>query len=321
MSRLLQILILLVIIPSVTLSCKECVVRVLDWPEAMGTPKQSKYDNGYLKKLAKRFPKAIKVSGKEDMKDKILKHIKKNKCCIKKLIIMGHGSEGNISTGDGRKWESCKHIDGNKSEWEPILKDLKGKFCKKAEITLFGCKTGAGTKGAAKLQTLADFFGVPVRAPTRTVKGSEDEGSIKKDEWQRAVPKGKTPKVKAGKNILEKGQKGKGIDAGNVRKMAVYDAKGKEVAEEQEQVKFNIENPELIRRLIGSIDFEQAFNGTALGADDSAYVYMLLKDGGVSDYYLTLDWRYFGEVVEKGVYTIYPISPEGTELFKEVAIR
>lgn len=302
-------------------SCKECTVRVIDWPDAMGTPQENPgYDNGYLRGLERQFPDAIKASSKEDMKNKILEHLRTQKCCLKKLIIMGHGAQGNISTGDGRVREVCKHINGNRAEWEPILNELKGRFCKGAEIILFGCNVGAGEAGRAKLQELADFFKVPVRAPTRTVYGNENEDSIEGDNWQQEEAAAEGGEAKSVKNILRKAERGKAIDPANVLKIAIYDVSAAPILKKPEEIIFNIEDPELIQRIIGSIDFEKPYDGNLLGADYSAYVYLKLKDETIDEYYLTLDWGYFEQHLD-GSHILYSISPEGVALFEKNAIK
>lgn len=302
-------------------SCKECTVRVIDWPEQMGTPQENPtYDDGGLRDLERQFPDAIKVSGKEDMKNKILEHLRTQKCCLKKLIIMGHGIDGNISTGDGKQRVACKHINGNRNEWEPILNELKGRFCKGAEIILFGCNVGAGEAGRAKLQELADFFKVSVRAPTRSVGGNENEDSIGEGDWQRAEPSRELREVRPAKNILREIDKGKAIDPANVLKMAIYDIGAMPALKKTEEIIFNIEDPELIQQLIGSIDFKKPYDGNLLLADYSAYVYLKLKDESIEQYYLTLDWAYFEQYID-GSHILYPISPDGVALFKENAIK
>lgn len=302
-------------------SCKECTVRVIDWPEVMGTDDENPdWDNGALRGFERQFPDAIKASSKEDMKNKILEHLRTQKCCLKKLIIMGHGAQGNISTGDGRRREVCKHINGNRAEWEPILNELKGRFCKGAEIILFGCDVGAGEAGGAKLKELADFFKVPVRAPTRAVYGNENEDSLGEGDWQKKEPSVELRIIKPARNILKEIDKMKPIDPANVLKMAIYDVGAAATLKKPEEVTFNIDNPELIQQLIGSIDFKKAYEGNLLGADYSAYVYLQLKDGTVGQYYLTLDWAYFEQYID-GSHILSQISPEGIALFMKNAMK
>lgn len=131
----------------------------------------SKNDNGFLTAAAGHFPNPIRVTGKADMVDKVLNKLGEGDC-IKSLTLVGHGAPGDISTGSGTKSESCKYVNGNRAEWEPVLKKLKGKFCAGAKLTLWGCNVGACSKGASKLHELAKFFGVTVEAQTGAVYGN-----------------------------------------------------------------------------------------------------------------------------------------------------
>lgn len=139
---------------------------------------RSDNDNGYLDKAAEKNAgkNPIRCSSKADMVAKILATLGPGDC-IKRLRIIGHGSPGNISTGDGQGWESCKHIDNNRPEWAPALRPLVGRFCTDASIFLEGCNTGAEQDGANKLFALATFFGVTVAAYTGKVYG---DGSTEK---------------------------------------------------------------------------------------------------------------------------------------------
>jgi len=85
-------------------------------------------DNGYLTGKANRNPGCIRATSNEDMVDKVLRKLWS--CdCIRTLKLVGHGSPGNISVGDGQGWESRKHINGNRDEWEAPLSRLRGRFC------------------------------------------------------------------------------------------------------------------------------------------------------------------------------------------------
>lgn len=117
------------------------------WSWGVGT------GTGYLKD-------AIKVHSIADMVNKIRRSLKPGEC-IKSLAIAGHGSNGNISVGDGQTTQAGQHIDGNRAEWEPQLRRLCDKFCPdipEIEILLLGCETGVCDRGAAKLFELATFF-------------------------------------------------------------------------------------------------------------------------------------------------------------------
>ncbi|MFC2078791.1 DUF4347 domain-containing protein [Candidatus Bipolaricaulota bacterium] len=111
----------------------------------------------------------IQATSVEDMVDKILARLGEDGR-IHRLILIGHGSSGNLSMGDGKGHEQGKHIGiGNQAEWTDELDRLKGRFCDNALLTLRGCKTGAKQAGADLVELLADMLGVRVRAPRGTI--------------------------------------------------------------------------------------------------------------------------------------------------------
>ncbi len=89
--------------------------------------------------------------------------------CIKDLNFRGHGAPGAQSVGAGRKINGDKEIDTGKEEWKEALEGLKGKFCEGATITLWGCRVGAGEKGAKKLKDIANYFGITTRGTVNVV--------------------------------------------------------------------------------------------------------------------------------------------------------
>lgn len=103
------------------------------------------------------------VTGMQDMVDKIEAKKKEAGCCLKKLTIMGHGAPGYIEVGSDsiNIWDT--------STWKPILDQLKGNFCKGAEISLGGCSVGADRDGANLLSLIANNLGVKVNAPTHSI--------------------------------------------------------------------------------------------------------------------------------------------------------
>ena len=111
----------------------------------------------------------IRATSVKDMVDKILARLGGDDS-IRKLTIVGHGSAGNISMGDGKGHERGKHIGiRNQAEWNDELNRLKGRFCYNARVTLRGCHTGAEQAGADLVALLADMLGVRVRAPKGSV--------------------------------------------------------------------------------------------------------------------------------------------------------
>lgn len=169
---------------SATVSASEPV------PVDINVVEQSANDNGFLDAAANHFPNPIRVTNFRELAKKVCDALKKGEC-INKLTIAGHGSPGNISTGDGQGWEDGKHMNGNQDKWKPALRGLKGKFCSGAHILLWGCNVGACNKGAAKLHEMAKFFGVSVDAPTGKVYG--DGTAEKGSELQCADPSSEDP--------------------------------------------------------------------------------------------------------------------------------
>lgn len=120
-------------------------------------------DNGY---------DVSRWGSKEEMVSTVLGQLGEGDC-IQNLYLIGHGSPGNISAGDGKGHEHCKHINGDPTDWQDALAPLQGKFCEGAKLHLIGCEVGKGDAGTDKLQALANFLGVTVTAPTVTVKGGD----------------------------------------------------------------------------------------------------------------------------------------------------
>lgn len=98
-----------------------------------------------------------------DMVDKIKEKVKKDKCCIKQLTIMGHGAPGYIEIGE----DSINIWDP--STWKPIFNELKGCFCNDARISLAGCSVGADEDGINLLYLIAKNIGVVVDGPTHSI--------------------------------------------------------------------------------------------------------------------------------------------------------
>lgn len=257
-------------------------------------------DNGYLTGKANLNTGCIRATSKEDMVNKVLGKL--GPCdCIKTLKLVGHGSPGNISVGDGQGWESCKHINGNRDEWETPLSKLKGKFCKNAKILLVGCNVGACDAGAEKLQELADFFGVTVEAPTGKTYSNctEEAGSV----HQIATPGGETPACKPSPSDTKKKKEGKPkgaqklpLNIEDVKSIRIHPAQlGRDVKESKETARV-YSGGENIKRFFSGIDFSHAVNGEGLGADYNAYIFIDQK-GEEKEYMVTADFDYF---LEKG---------------------
>jgi hypothetical protein len=259
-------------------------------------------DNGYLTGKAQKNAGCLRATSKEDMVEKVLQRL--GACnCIKVLKLVGHGSPGNISVGDGQGWETCKHINGNRDEWEKPLSKLKGRFCKDAKILLIGCNVGACDAGASKLQELADFFGVTVEAPTGKTYGdcTEEAGS----EHQIATPGGHKPEHKSSpsdqkkeKEKDKKPERGGGVlfKVEEIRSIAIHPAQLISRLESPRQAAYTYSDEEGIRRFLSGIDATRAINAEGLGADFNAYVFIEFANGS-KEYVVCSDFDYF---LEKG---------------------
>lgn len=119
---------------------------------------------------------------------------------VMKLIIANHGTDGQISMGDGNTREDGKWIgknaDGDKiGAYETFVDALKedGKFGNDAEICLIGCNVGDGDEGQHLVDCLAMDLGVTVRATKGTVTYTErKDGTVEVsqsgDGWAVGTP-------------------------------------------------------------------------------------------------------------------------------------
>ena len=108
----------------------------------------------------------IKAASVEDMVDKVLARLGEGGC-IHRLTLIGHGSAGNLSMGDGKGKEAWKHIGiDNHGEWAADIDRLKGRFSSSALLTLRGCNAGKGPDGRELVDLLHNRLEVKVRAPT-----------------------------------------------------------------------------------------------------------------------------------------------------------
>jgi len=252
-------------------------------------------DNGYLTGKASRNPGALRATSKQDMVDKVLGELGK-KDCIKTLTLVGHGSPGNISVGDGQGWETCKHINGNRNEWESILTKLKGKFCTGGKLILIGCNVGACDNGRNKLKELADFLNVTVEAPTGKTYGncSEEAGS----EHQIATPGEPAPPHKSSPSDAKKKEKDRPggeqkipFDVQAVTGLAIYPAQ-LPVPTELDKIEYDYTDRDRISRFLSGIDFSETIDGTGLGTDYDAYVFLRFGEE-VAEYRICADFDYF----------------------------
>lgn len=119
---------------------------------------------------------------------------------VKKLIIANHGTDGQISMGDGNtrqdgKWIGKNAAGGKLGAYQTFVDALKedGKFAADAEICLIGCNVGDGDAGQKLVDCLAMDLGVKVRATKGTVtytlrKDGTVEVTQSGDGWTVGMP-------------------------------------------------------------------------------------------------------------------------------------
>ena len=95
---------------------------------------------------------------------------------IRKLIIANHGTDGQISMGDGNtrqdgKWIGKDEDNGKLGAYQTFVDalDEAGKFANGAEICLIACNVGDGKEGQNLVDCLAKDLDVTVRATKGTV--------------------------------------------------------------------------------------------------------------------------------------------------------
>jgi hypothetical protein len=274
------------------------------FPKDITVIEDSDNDNGFLTEKAENNPDALRATSVQDMADKVTGSLAEGET-IGTLTLIGHGSPGNISVGDGQGWESGKHIDGNRDEWEGPLGQLKDKFGENGRLVLIGCNVGSCDDGRNKLKELADFLGVPVEAPTGEVYGdcTEEEGS----EHQVAEPgepapphkdspsdtdKKKTDVVSVTTPVSQLTEKQKyPFDVESISGIAIYPMKlKKEYA--REDIQFDFTKKDVIKKFFSQIDFSPPLDGTSLGADYIASVFLKIGDQ-IVEYRIFCDYDYF----------------------------
>ena len=119
---------------------------------------------------------------------------------VRKLVIANHGTDGQISMGDGNTREDGKWIgkdadNGKLGGYQTFVDalDEDGKFANGAEICLIGCNTGDGDEGQNLVDCLAMDLGVTVKATKGTVtytkrKDGTIEVSQSGDGWATGTP-------------------------------------------------------------------------------------------------------------------------------------
>ena len=124
-------------------------------------------DNGYdFVSGVVRFGE-IDVKSVEELVDEVLARLGEDDC-ISDITIIGHGSPGNISVGDGQGHDDQKRIGlGNEAVWGPQLDRIACRFCENGTVYLRGCNTGANGAGARLLHRVKKrLICATVSAPT-----------------------------------------------------------------------------------------------------------------------------------------------------------
>jgi hypothetical protein len=136
----------------------------------------------------------IDVSSVDDMVTQILDSLREGDC-INTLTIIGHGSPGSISVGDGTGRVEGRYIGGAtldpgspayNPEMVTLLGRLTPRFCEDGQAVLRGCNVGNGDLGEMFVQRLADLWGVRVRAHIGTIRAG---GEWTTGEWAEARPR------------------------------------------------------------------------------------------------------------------------------------
>lgn len=159
-------------------------ITVLDWGESW---------NGFNVAGGIATAGEIDASSVENMVEQVEDSLAEGSC-ISSLTIIGHGSPGSISVGDGTGRIEGKHIRGGAldstsdiydAEMARLLARLTPLFCSNATATLRGCNVGDGPLGESFVQNLANLWQVPVRAHVGTIRGG---GYWTTGDWTEADP-------------------------------------------------------------------------------------------------------------------------------------
>ncbi len=120
-------------------------------------------DNGFDENAANDLDGEVRVKDVDDAIKAICDAFdaKGGKVCV---VLIGHGSSGNMSVGDGQKRDDNKRLgldkDGNLTpKTKEFIKKLKGKI---KSLTLFGCSVGEGADGCKLMEGLAGGLGATV---------------------------------------------------------------------------------------------------------------------------------------------------------------
>jgi hypothetical protein len=217
----------------------------------------------------------IDVTSVQDMVNKIKQKKKDDGCdCLKKLTIMGHGAPGYIEIGS----ESMNIWDT--STWKPIFDQLKGCFCKDAEIIFAGCSIGADKDGANFLSVIANCLGVKANAPTHTINqywsGPGEQTAYPGQPPPEPIPEGgdqkKKKKAKGKKKCLMYMQDDKPrlLDIDQLRGFAILK---KQDEPDEITLKKYFDSSKLFRNFVDSLDIYDPFDASDMPFAIDAMVY------------------------------------------------
>lgn len=300
---------------------KECNIVIVE---------DTSSDNGYDWTAGVIRIGEIDASSVSDMVTKILKHLDKEKCCLKSLTIIGHGCPGNISVGNGQEGtDRNKQINDNEDVWGPELDKLKARFCKDGKIYLWGCNVGADQAGADKLYKIAKRLGIPVGAPTGTARPAWTEGEdVEADPNKKPTPKPapsskKKKKAKLGGSTIPSVIY---VDNGKYQLIQIKDIFSVSILPKTERKKEKCNFIKLSEKVISefrnSLDVYESFSGSSAGFAIEAYVYIDIKGesgeriGLVPRSYLCGGLRYL--VLGGDWNNMYSFTPELTKALRKI---
>ena len=174
----------------------ECDIAVIE--------NQLPKDNKAMKNAADEFGDyanihVVRAGSLQEMANNVLTKFGELGCtCINNLFIIGHGSGGNISVGNGEKGVDVKKQinKNNKSEWSGPLLSLSLQLCSPATVWLMGCNVGHCQDAQDMLYDVAKTMETTVKAPVDKVntysKGHKAEGVgfvayMQSGRWQTAT--------------------------------------------------------------------------------------------------------------------------------------
>jgi Domain of unknown function (DUF4347) len=289
---------------------------------------------------AKENRGAIIADSVEDMVTKILKRLDENKnnCnCIKLLRIIAHGSPGSISVGNGRfgkdddKLINSKEEKGiittNQKSWEPHLKKLKGKFCKKGEIEFLSCYFGAGEAGRQKLQAVAKVTGTKASGYNTVIKPGGEPASQTDKRFRKvtADPDDKNPPPKAdafesSRSRLSPGKPPmRALQITPPRAMAIVSGKVEFVPSlEGLPPACIIDDPDAIQAMLLQINTLRTIDVGGMGGTVDARLLVQKSDGSNEAYQLREDYFHIGS--GRHLSRFHRVSDIGRQWFRQLAL-